>query len=100
MPQKPIADKGSVCPFHNKDMSKVCHTCPLWIHIRGTNPNTGADEDRWSCAFAWLPVLMIENSQMQRQTGAAVESFRNAVTREHARDDQTLPYYNQLPQRS
>jgi len=26
-----------------------------------------------------LPVLMIENSQMQRQTGAAVESFRNEV---------------------
>ena len=29
------------------------------------------------CAVTWLPMLMIENSQQQRQTGAAVESFRN-----------------------
>jgi len=31
--------------------------------------------------MAWLPVLMIENSQQQRQTGAAVESFRNEMTK-------------------
>jgi len=28
-----------------------------------------------------MPVLMIENSQQQRQTGAAVESFRNEMVR-------------------
>jgi len=33
----------------------------------------------WGCAMAWMPIMMIENSQMQRQTGAAVESFRNEV---------------------
>ncbi len=32
-------------------------------------------------AVTWLPVLMIENSQQQRQTGAAVESFRNEVVK-------------------
>jgi hypothetical protein len=28
-----------------------------------------------------MPVMMIENSQMQRQTGAAVESFRNEMVK-------------------
>lgn len=31
--------------------------------------------------MAWLPVLMIENSQQQRHTGAAVESFRNEMVK-------------------
>lgn len=49
------------------------------MQIRGANPNTGADFDEWGCAMAWLPILTIENSQQQRQTGAAVESFRNEM---------------------
>ena len=28
-----------------------------------------------------MPLLLIENSQMQRQTGAAVESFRNEAVK-------------------
>jgi hypothetical protein len=35
--------------------------------------------DQHGCADTFLPLLMIENSQMQRQTGAAVESFRNEM---------------------
>jgi hypothetical protein len=31
--------------------------------------------------MAWMPMLMIENSQQQRHTGAAVESFRNEMVR-------------------
>lgn len=55
--------------------------CALFTQVRGTNPNTGVEVDEWACAVAWLPVLLIENSQQQRQTGAAVESFRNEVVR-------------------
>lgn len=51
------------------------------MQVRGTNPNTGADTDEWGCSMAWLPVLTIENSQQQRQTGAAVESFRNEMVK-------------------
>jgi hypothetical protein len=29
--------------------------------------------------MSWLPILMIENAQQSRQTGAAVESFRNEM---------------------
>ena len=31
--------------------------------------------------MAWLPHLLIENSGQQRQTGAAVESFRNEMVK-------------------
>jgi hypothetical protein len=39
------------------------------------------DEQR--CAIAWLPLLLVENSQQQRQTSAAVESFRNEMVRDN-----------------
>ena len=37
--------------------------------------------NEWGCAIAWMPVMMIENSQQQRHTGAAVESFRNEMVK-------------------
>jgi hypothetical protein len=51
------------------------------MKIRGNNPNTGEEIDDYGCSMAWLPVLMIENSQQQRSTGAAVESFRNEMVK-------------------
>jgi len=51
------------------------------MQVRGKNPNTGKDIDEWGCAVAWMPVLTIENANQQRQTGAAVESFRNEMVK-------------------
>ena len=53
--------------------------CGWFIQIAGTNPNTGEEVGEWGCAMAWLPLLLVENASQSRQTGAAVESFRNAV---------------------
>jgi hypothetical protein len=88
--QRPLADKGLICPLHKQDMSKVCHKCPLWVQLRGKHPQTGEDFDHWNCSLAWLPVLLIENSQMSRQTGAAVESFRNEMVKANDRSSQLL----------
>jgi capsule polysaccharide export protein KpsE/RkpR len=52
------------------------------------NPNTGEDVDHWSCAVTWMPMLTIENSQQQRHTGAAVESFRNEVVKSNEENRQ------------
>src|SRR3990167_10525350 len=79
--QKPHADSGQNCPFWKKDMSKVCHECPLWVLVRGNNPNTGADIDQWACSISWLSILLIESTQQTRQAGAAIESFRNEMVR-------------------
>jgi hypothetical protein len=51
------------------------------MQVRGTNPNTGKEVDEWGCAVAWLPMLLIDNSNQQRATGAAVESFRNEMVK-------------------
>lgn len=70
---------GNFCPLIKKEC--VGLQCSWFTQIRGMNPNTGKEVDEWGCAMTWLPVLMIENSQQQRQTGAAVESFRNEMVK-------------------
>ena len=51
--------------------------------IRGEDPNTGQELDEEACAVAWLPMLLIENTKAQHQTGAAVESARNEAVTNH-----------------
>ena len=60
------------------------------MKVRGSNPNTGEEIDDYGCSVAWMPVLMIENSQQQRQTGAAVESFRNEMVKANDVSQQVL----------
>lgn len=60
------------------------------MKIRGNNPNTGEEIDDYGCSIAWLPVLMIENSQQQRSTGAAVESFRNEMVKSNETSQHVL----------
>ena len=79
--QTPIGPRDKVCPLHKAPMSDVCHACPLWVHVRGKNPQTDQELDYWDCSLAWMPLLLIENSQQQRATGAAVESFRNEMVK-------------------
>lgn len=67
------------CPLVKQDCMQL--KCAWFTLVRGTNPNTGKEVDEWGCAITWLPILMIENSQQQRQTGAAVESFRNEMVK-------------------
>lgn len=66
--------------FEKKCRQLVCDgVCNRWIQIIGTNPNTGEPVNQFDCVDNWTPMLLIENSQLQRQTGAAVESFRNVA---------------------
>jgi hypothetical protein len=70
---------GAYCPLIKKDCIGL--QCSWFTQVRGTNPNTGKEVDEWACAISWLPVLLIENSQQQRSTGTAVESFRNEMVK-------------------
>lgn len=71
------------CPL----LKKPCieHDCLWYTQVQGTNPQTGEQVNNFGCAMAWLPVLLVENSQQQRQTGAAVESFRNEMVQANRR---------------
>jgi len=74
------------CPLDNFNPCRQTD-CAWFTQLRGNNPQTGEPVDEWGCAIAWIPVLLIENSQQQRQTGAAVESFRNEMVNSN---EQTL----------
>lgn len=72
------------CPL---DGFKPCRQteCAWFTQVRGQNPNGGEEVDHWGCAVAWMPLLLIEGAKESRQTGAAVESFRNSMEESNAR---------------
>jgi hypothetical protein len=70
---------GHFCPLIKKDC--VGLKCVWFTQVRGTNPNTGKEVDEWACAVAWLPVLLIENSQ---------QSFRNEMVKANEKNTQTM----------
>ena len=72
-------EPGKWCPLIRKDC--VGLKWAWYMQVRGMNPNTGEDIDEWGCAVTWMPIMTIENSQQQRHTSSAVESFRNEVVK-------------------
>ena len=79
---------GSFCPLIKKDCIEL--KCAWFTQLRGSNPNTGEEIDDWGCAVGWLPVLLVENSQQQRRTGAPVETFRNEMVKANDNNVQVL----------
>jgi hypothetical protein len=79
-------EQGKYCPLIKKDCIGL--QCSWFTQIRGMNPNTGEPVDEWGCAITWLPMLTIENSQQQRHTASAVESFRNEVVKSSQKTQQ------------
>lgn len=92
LPEKVTCPLGSVC---SEIKDNTIHRCAWHIKVAGANPQTGEPVDNWGCAMAWLPLLTIENSQQQRSTSAAVESFRNEMITANALTMQHLLLGNQ-----
>lgn len=69
----------NLCPLDNFAPCRQLD-CAWFTKLRGMNPNTGQEIDEYACSVAWLPVLLIENAQKSRETGAAVESLRNVLS--------------------
>lgn len=90
----PYPDQKVKCPATGftrscRDIVLECE-CPKFVKIVGRNPNTDEPVDRYGCVDSFLPMLLIENSMMQRQTGAAVESFRNEMVKANETNQQVL----------
>ena len=79
----------NTCPLNNFDPCKELE-CGWFMKVVGQNPQSGKDIEEWGCAVTWMPILTIENSQQQRQTGAAVESFRNEMVKSNETSQQVL----------
>ena len=74
-----VLKNGTFCPLIKKDC--VGLTCAWFTRVQGYDMNSGNQVDNYECAISWLPMLLIENSGQQRQTGSAVESFRNEMVK-------------------
>jgi hypothetical protein len=81
-------ENGTFCPLIKKDCVKL--QCAWFTKVVGYDMNTGKEVDEYQCAIAWMPMLLIENSGQQRQTGAAVESFRNEMVKANEVSQQVL----------
>ena len=68
------------CPLNNFEKCKQFQ-CAWFVQMKGTNPNDGKEVDEYACAVAWLPMLLVENAMQSRQTGGAIESFRNEMVK-------------------
>ena len=71
--------RKNLCPIFKSECIGL--DCAWFVKVEGYDINSGKRVDEWNCTVALIPMLMIENSGMQRQTGAAVESFRNEMVK-------------------
>ena len=70
------------CPLGHKcetAVDDVIHRCAWYTKLVGKDPQSEKQIDEWGCAMGWIPLLLVENSQKQIGTSAAVESFRNEM---------------------
>lgn len=79
---------GNFCPLIKKDCIGL--QCSWYTRVQGYDLNTGKQVDDYQCAIAWMPMLLVENSGQQRQTGAAVESFRNEMVKANETSQKVL----------
>ena len=66
-----------MCPLTGDDCME--HKCEWYIQVMGKNPQSEEIINKWGCSIAFLPMLLIENSQQQHQTNASIQSFRNEM---------------------
>lgn len=88
-----LPDKKVKCPYTG--FSKTCsegvieHSCPKWVKLVGKDPQTGGMVDKYDCADAWVPLLLIENANMSRGTTIAIEKFRDETLKAGVAAEQT-----------
>lgn len=81
---------GNPCVEDGAIINGELVACRFWVTIIGQHPQTGETVNNGDCAMAWTPILLIENSKINRETGAAVESFRNEMVKNNEINTQVL----------
>lgn len=84
MAQIPHGSPDLICPLHRQKMSKVCHTCPMWMCVKGKNPQTGEDVDDWNCALVWGPLLAVQQAKEAYAVSRELNQMRNENSKHHA----------------
>jgi hypothetical protein len=70
------------CPFIGKKC--VESKCQFWTHLFGKNPQSEGTLDKFGCAIEFLPILLVENAQMIRQTAASTDKVATQVQKSRA----------------
>jgi len=83
------------CPLNGFEPCKQLD-CAWFVQMRGTDPNSGKEVDEYSCSMAWLPMLLVENAMQSRQSGAAIESFRNEMVKANNSSQELLKVYAEV----
>jgi len=68
------------CPLNGFKKCKQFE-CAWFMQMKGENPQTGEPLDDYGCSMAWMPIILLENSKLQNETGSAIESFRNEMVK-------------------
>lgn len=82
---------------HHTGFAKSCRSlvsseaCCKWVHMTGTDPQSGAVVDHWNCVDAFMLKLQIEANKLMYEAGAATESFRNAVVGPRPQNPPSIP---------
>ena len=74
------------CPLGSKCeeiKDNKIHRCRWFVKLQGANPQTGEPIDEFRCTEEWSVIMNVENTQQVRQTGAAIESFRNQMVKDN-----------------
>lgn len=77
--------RKQLCPLLKKEC--LYNKCPWFIKVNGYDINTGKYIDEWDCVVSALPKLVVNSAGMQRQTTAAVDSFRAEINTFNQRMD-------------
>lgn len=83
MSQIPRGPEGMKCPDWKKPMSKVCHTCPLWMKIPVTDPKTNAEIDDWKCGKVWAVLLQFHACKEAATVSTELNELRNETKQSH-----------------
>jgi hypothetical protein len=70
------------CPFIGKKC--IESKCQFWTHLQGKNPQSEGTFDKFGCAIEFLPILLVENAQMIRQTAASTDKVATQVQKSRA----------------
>lgn len=77
------------CPLIKKKCIEA--KCRFWTHLLGKNPHGDGVIDKFGCAIEFLPILLVENAQMIRQTAASTDKVANQVQKSRAEFLGALP---------
>lgn len=71
-------ESSNFCPLIKAECLQL--KCSWFIKLIGTDNNTGQPVEDWGCSIKWLPMLLVENSNQQRQTCSSVDALRSEVS--------------------